>query len=71
MSFLPIPAGTQPILKLPGAMLAALVALGYMQLLRAPDIARGSAIAGIFWLTILLGLATMDPLTRTIYAVVE
>ena len=31
-------------------------------------IARGFAVAGIFWLAVLLGLAMTDPLTRTIYA---
>jgi caa(3)-type oxidase subunit IV len=67
-SFLPLPAGTRPILMLPAATMAAVVALGYMRLLSAPDLGRAFAIAGIFWLTILLGLAMTDPLTRTIYA---
>jgi caa(3)-type oxidase subunit IV len=68
-SFLPIPAGTRPILILPAAIMACLVALGYMRLLTAPVIARGFAVAGMFWLAVLLGLAMTDPLTRTIYAV--
>ncbi len=50
--------------------MAAIVALGYMRLLTAPDIAKGFAIAGIFWLTVLLGLAMTDPLTRAVYAVI-
>ena len=70
ISFAPIPAGVRPILMLPAVVMAVVVALGYMRLLAAPDIARGFAIAGIFWLTILLGLAMTDPLTRTVYAVV-
>jgi caa(3)-type oxidase subunit IV len=68
-SFLPMAAGTRPILALPAAIMAALVAAGYMRLLSAPVIARGFAIAGAFWLAILLGLAMTDPLTRTIYTV--
>lgn len=68
-SFLPVPAPIRPILIFPSAMMAAIVALGYMRLLRAPQIAQGFAIAGVFWLTVLLGLAMTDPLTRTIYAV--
>ena len=68
-SFLPIPAGSRPILALPAAIMAALVAFGYMRLLSAPVIARGFAVAGMFWLAILLGLAMTDPLTRTIYAI--
>ena len=69
-SFLPLSAAARPILMLPAAIMAALVALGYMRLLSAPELARAFAIAGIFWLTVLLGLAMTDPLTRTVYAVV-
>ena len=69
VSLPPVPAATRPILALPAAIMAVLVALGYMRLLDAPAIARGFAMAGIFWLAILLGLAMTDPLTRTIYAV--
>lgn len=68
-SFLPIPAGTRPILALAAATMAVVVALCYMRLLDAPAIARGFAVAGIFWLAILLGLAMNDPLTRAVYAV--
>ena len=68
-SFLPLPAGTRPILLLPAATMAVVVALGYMRLLAAPDIAKAFAIAGVFWLTILLGLTMADPLTRSIYGV--
>jgi caa(3)-type oxidase subunit IV len=66
-SFLPIPTDARPVLMLPAAVMAALVVLGYMRLLSAPEIARCFAIAGVFWLTVLLGLAMMDPLTRAIY----
>jgi hypothetical protein len=47
-SFLPIPAGGRPTLSLPAAIMAGLVALGYMGLLSAPLIARGLAVAGMF-----------------------
>ena len=70
ISFLPIPADIRPVLMLPAVVMAVMVALGYMHLLTAPDLARGFAVAGIFWLTILLGLAMADPLTRTVYRVV-
>jgi caa(3)-type oxidase subunit IV len=68
-SFLPIPNGMRLILMLPSIGMVVLVALGFMRLLTAPDIARGFAVAGIFWLTVLLGLAMTDPLTRAVYAV--
>lgn len=54
-----------------GALVAALIALGFMQLASAPSITRSFAIAGVLWLTVLLGLAIMDPLTRASYGVVE
>ena len=69
LSFLAIPPGVRPILLLPSVGMAVLVALGFMRLLSAPDIAKGFAIAGIFWLTVLLGLAMTDPMTRAVYAV--
>jgi caa(3)-type oxidase subunit IV len=70
-SFLPIPAGTRPILMLASAIMAVLVALGYMRLLNAPGIARGFAVAGMFWLAVLLGLAMTDPLTRAVYTIIQ
>jgi hypothetical protein len=69
-SFLPIPTHLRPILMLPSVGMAVLVALGFMRLLTAPDIAKGFAVAGVFWLTVLLGLAMTDPLTRAVYAVI-
>ncbi len=69
VSFLAIPRGVRPILILPSVGMAMLVALGFMRLLSAPDIAKGFAIAGIFWLTVLLGLAMTDPMTRAVYAI--
>jgi caa(3)-type oxidase subunit IV len=69
-SFLSIPTFVRPILILPSVAMAILVALGFMRLLTAPDIAKGFAIAGVFWLTVLLGLAMTDPLTRAVYAVI-
>jgi caa(3)-type oxidase subunit IV len=67
-SFLPLADKMRPILILPAVIMAALVSL-YMRLPNAPQVARGFAIAGVFWLTVLLGLAMMDPITRTFYAV--
>jgi hypothetical protein len=69
LSSLRIPPGVRPLLVLPSVGMAVLVALGFMRLLSAPDIAKGFAIAGIFWLTVLLGLAMTDPMTRAVYAV--
>jgi hypothetical protein len=65
---LPLPAEIRPMLLLAAVIMAGLVSL-YMRLPGAPHIARGFAIAGLFWLSVLLGLVMMDPLTRTFYAI--
>jgi cytochrome c oxidase subunit IV len=70
VSFLAVPSGVRPILILPSVGMAVVVALGFMRLLGAPDIAKSFAVAGIFWLTVLLGLVMTDPLTRAVYAVI-
>ena len=69
LSFLAIPRGIRPLLILPSAGMAVLVSLGFMRLLTAPQIAKGFAIGGIFWLTVLLGLAMTDPMSRVVYPV--
>src|SRR4051812_38193169 len=69
-SYLPLAPETRPVLVVAAALMAVIVALAYMRLLAAPDIAQGFAIAGVFWLTILLGLSMADPLTRAVFVVV-
>ena len=66
-SFLPLPRGYRPMLLLPALLMVALVGLMFMRVQSGPAIVRCFAIAGLFWLTILLGLGMMDPLTRAIY----
>jgi hypothetical protein len=49
--------------------MVALVAFGFMEIAEAPQAARLFAVASLLWLAILLGLGSVDPLTRTDYAV--
>lgn len=70
-AFLPMPPSFHPLLLLPSLGMVALVGVMFMGVRKAPDIARGFAIAALFWLTVLLGLGMMDPLTRTVYPVVS
>jgi hypothetical protein len=45
--------------------MAAIVILGPMRLREAPTLAHVVALAGVFWLVVVLfGLGTLDPLTR-------
>ena len=59
----------RPLLLLPALAMVALVALMFMRVRDGVAIVRVFAIAGLFWLTILLGLGMMDPLSRAIYPV--
>ncbi len=49
--------------------MVALVGLTFMRVQHSIAPARGFALAGLLWLLLLLGLGTMDPLTRTVYPV--
>jgi len=59
----------RPLLLLPSLIMAALVALQFMRVQHGIAIVRVFAVAGLFWLTILLGLGMMDPMTRAIYPI--
>ena len=67
IAFVPFAPSLRPLLLLPAIGMAALVALMFMGIRAAPAIARGFAMAALFWLTILLGLGMMDPLTRAVF----
>ena len=66
-AFAPIWRTWRPVLLLPALGMAALVGFMFMGVRRGPAIVRCFAIAALFWLTVLLGLGMIDPLTRAIY----
>jgi hypothetical protein len=41
-----------------------IVSMTFMRLARAPDVASAFALAGVFWLAVLMGLGSLDPATR-------
>lgn len=47
-----------------GGMAATIVALIYMRLIWQKDVSAAFALATVFWLMILLGLGSMDSMTR-------
>jgi cytochrome c oxidase subunit 4 len=55
------------LILLPAMAMAVIVGVVFMEVGRGPVVARGFAVAGLFWLLVLLGLGSMDPLTRTDY----
>jgi cytochrome c oxidase subunit 4 len=68
-SYFPLARSLRPLLLVPALAMVATVALLFMRVGTGPAIVRSFAIAGVFWLIILLGLGTMDPMTRAIYPV--
>src|SRR6185437_5288438 len=66
-SFLPLAPWPRVLILLPALAMAAIVGVVFMEVGRGPVVARGFAVAGLFWLLVLLGLGSMDPLTRTDY----
>jgi hypothetical protein len=69
VSFLPLGRSLRPLVMIPGVLMVAVVAVSFMEVGRGPTIVRGFAVAAIFWLIVLLGLGSADPLTRTDYQV--
>jgi cytochrome c oxidase subunit IV len=69
MSLLPLSSSVRLLILIPALAMVALVAFGFMEIAEAPQAARLFAVASLLWLAILLGLGSVDPLTRTDYAV--
>ncbi len=69
MSLLPLSSSIRLLILVPALAMVALVAFGFMEISTAPPAAHLVAVAGLLWLAILLGLGTVDPLTRTDYPV--
>jgi hypothetical protein len=68
-SFFHFGRSLRPLLLLPALAMVALVSLTFMRARHSIAPARGFMLAGLLWLLLLLGLGTMDPLTRAFYPV--
>jgi cytochrome c oxidase subunit IV len=66
-SFLPLSPSWRALLLVPAALMLAAVATMFMQIGRGPALVRVFAAAALLWVSILLGLGSLDPLTRTDY----
>jgi cytochrome c oxidase subunit IV len=66
-SFLPLSPSMRLLLLVPAALMLAAVATMFMQIGRGPALVRVFAAAALLWVSILLGLGSLDPLTRTDY----
>ena len=68
-SYLPLGRSWRPLVMIPGVLMVVTVAVVFMEVGKGPTIVRGFAVAAMFWLIVLLGLGSADPLTRTDYHV--
>lgn len=68
-SFLPLGRSVRPLLLIPAVLMVATVGTLFMHIGRGITIVRLFAAAGLLWLAILLGLGSLDPLTRVDYHV--
>jgi cytochrome c oxidase subunit IV len=66
-SFLPLSRAWRPLLMIPAVLMVLGVAVGFMEVRRGPALVRAFAVAAVLWLAILLGLGSVDPLTRSDY----
>ena len=69
LSFLPLVRLARPLVILPAIPMIVVVAVGFMNVTKGPTIVRAFAVAALLWLLILLGLGSIDALTRIDYAV--
>lgn len=59
----------RPVLLFFAATMVATVGFMFMHLGKAPMVAKGFAVAAMFWLIVLFGMGSMDALTRNWYPV--
>ncbi len=69
VSFLPLDRAARPLVLIPAVVMVGVVGTVFMEVRRGPEIVRLFAVAALLWLTILLGLGSLDPMTRTVYHV--
>jgi cytochrome c oxidase subunit 4 len=63
-SFLALDPTVRPLVLIPAALMVAVVSVAFMEIGRGPETIRLCAAAGLLWLCILLGLGSLDPMTR-------
>jgi cytochrome c oxidase subunit IV len=69
VTLLPIRQGGATVVLIFAAVMLAIIGLAFMRLRSASGLAQAFVVAGVFWVMVLLGLGSMDPLTRTDYPV--
>jgi hypothetical protein len=68
VSFLLLDGAARPLVLIPAVLMVGVVGTVFMEVGRGPEIIRFS-IAALLWLSILLALGSLDPMTRIEYLV--
>ena len=68
-SFLPLARSARPLILILVVLMVAAVGTMFMQVWRRPTIVRLFAVTALVWLSVLLGLGSLDPMTRIEYHV--
>ncbi len=68
-SFLPLDRSARPLVLIPAVRMVGVVGTIFMEVGRGPEIVRLFAVAALLWLSMLLGLGSLDPMTRIEYQV--
>lgn len=63
--FLPLAPSARPLILIVPVIMVAAVGVMFMQVRNGPTIVRLFVVAGLVWLSILLGLGSLDIMTRT------
>ena len=69
LSLTPLDRLARTLVLIPAVLMAGIVATIFMELGRGPEAPRLFAVAGLLWVAILLGLGSLDPMTRIEYHV--
>jgi hypothetical protein len=69
VTFLPLEPSARPLVLIPAVLMVLVVGLVFMEAGQGPRIVRLFAVASLLWLSIQLGLGSLDPLTRVMYHV--
>lgn len=64
MAFLPLARSLRPLILIPAVLMVYVVASVFMEVRQGPAVVRLFVVAGLLWLAILLGLGSLDALTR-------
>lgn len=67
MSFLPLDRSARPLILIAAVLMVWVIGSIFMEVGQGPEVVRLFAVAGLLWLIILLGLGSLDPMTRIVY----